>query len=298
MRIRLSFAKFVRRYFRYKGGIVGLIIFLVFAAFSFAPQYIAPFDPRADTSWFVGERLAPPIWTENTFLATTPQPGYGLLGTDQVGRDVFSEIVYGTRLTMLTTLLAVVVSVGLGLLVGLTSGYIGGKLDVLMMRIADIVLTIPVLALLIVLISVQGNYVLNLMIVVGLIWWSWGARLIRSQVLTIKTRTFVDAARIIGASRIRIIFRYILPNVTSLIASTSSLAVAYAIITQASISFLGLEEASSISWGAMLYFSVKFAAFNYGAWWLIVPPGLCLSLVVYATFLVGRTVDSVLSEEI
>ncbi len=286
---------FVRRFLNQKGGVVGLVIILTFVAFALYPAAFAKYDPANPKSYFVGQAVAPPSWS-SLFSGPSRSGFYGLLGTDQLGRDVFSQLIYGARTPILITFLSSAVSILVGLLIGLVAGYYGGKTDELFMRMADIVLTIPLLPLLIILVSVNSNYLLDMIVLIVLAWWAWTARLVRSQVLTTRERAFVDAARVLGVRNFTIIRRHILPNVISLVFATATIGVAYAVITQASLSFLGLESSTRGSWGTMLFYALKFASFSTGAWWLVVPPGICLSLLVLSVFLIGNATQSVLEQ--
>ena len=291
----LSLRFFVRRFSRQKGGLLGLTILLIFVAFAVYPPAFAKYDPADPKSYFVGQAVAPPSWS--SFFQGSSRTGfYGSLGTDQLGRDVFSQIVYGTQTPVLITFLSSAASILIGLLIGLLTGYFGGRSDELLMRTADIVLTIPLLPLLIILVSVNSNYLLDLTVLIVLAWWAWTARLVRSQVLSTKERAFVDAARVLGVRNFTIVRRHILPNVVSLVFATATIGVAYAVITQASLSFLGLENSARGSWGTMLFYALKFASFSTGAWWLVLPPGICLSLLVLSVFLVGNAIESVIEQ--
>jgi peptide/nickel transport system permease protein len=269
-----------------------LLIFVGFAAF---PSTFARYDPANPKSYFVGHPVVPPSWS-TAITGPSLAGSYGLLGTDQLGRDVSSQIVYGARTPVLITFLASSASILIGLAVGLIAGYFGGKRDQLLMRTADIVLTIPLLPLLIILVSVNASYLLDLVVLIVLAWWAWTARLVRSQVLSVRERAFIDAARVLGVKDFTIIRRHILPNVISLVFATATIGVAYAVITQASLSFLGLENSPEGSWGTMLFYALKFASFSTGAWWLVVPPGICLSLLVLSVFLIGNATESVLNQ--
>jgi peptide/nickel transport system permease protein len=282
---------FVVTFFRQITAIVGLAILSVFLAFAISPASFAPYDPASPRSQFIAPALAEPDWIKYFMKVTGPT--YGLLGTDQLGRDFFSQIVYGARIPLIITFLAAGSSIAIGLAIGLTAGYIGGATDMALMRTADIVLTIPLVPLLIVLVSVNEDYLLDLTVLIIVAWWAWTARLVRSQVLSTKERTFVEAAKALGVGRFTIVRRHILPNVISLVFATSTIAVGYAVITQASLSFLGLENSNPGSWGTLLFSALKFAAFSTGSWWLVIPPGLCLALLVLSVFLIARATQTV-----
>lgn len=222
---------------------------------------------------------------------------WGLLGTDLFGRDQFSQLLYGARQSLIIGVVSSLIAVGIGLLVGVVAGYIGGSVDNVLMRITDVFLTIPflplVLVLTVVLANTRQNSILNLIIVLGVLGWSGVARVIRSQVLTVKELSYVEAAKAIGAGEAHIITKHIVPNVSPLIWVNLALFVPGAIVTEAAISFLGLGDFTSMSWGLMLFWADQAQLFTQ--WWRFVPPGVCIALVSLAFVLIGFSLDSILN---
>ena len=218
---------------------------------------------------------------------------FGLLGTDAYGRDLFSQFLYGARVSLLVGLLSAIFSVAVGLVVGLISGYIGGLVDELLMRFTDMLLVLPTLPLLLVLTAVLGASIWNLIFLIGFLGWMGFARVIRSQVLSLKERAFVEAAKAIGAGTAIIIVRHILPNVASLAYVALALSVPSAIVSEAALSWLGLYDPNVMSWGRMLH-DVQY----YGAitdWWWVVPPGLSIALLSMSFIFIGYAIDELLN---
>lgn len=218
---------------------------------------------------------------------------YGLLGTDHMGRDIFAQFVYGARISLYVGLLSAILSVLIGLVVGVISGYTGGLLDETLMRFTDMLLVLPTIPLLIVLIAVLGTSLGNLIFIIGALGWMGFARTVRSQVLSLKERPFVEAAKAVGSGRLHIITTHILPNVMSLVYVTLAMSVPSAIISEAALSWLGLFDPSVISWGRMLHE----AQINEGIerlWWII-PPGISIALVSLSFILLGYALDEILN---
>ncbi len=223
-------------------------------------------------------------------------PTFGLLGTDQLGRDIFSQLLYGARLSLFVGLTAALLTVAIGLLVGLFAGFAGGFMDELLMRFTDMLLILPTIPLLLVLIFVLGQSVFNIVLVIGLLGWPGWAKVVRSQVVSLRERPFVEAAKAVGAGRTHIIGRHILPNVMNLTYVTLATAVPGAIIAEAALSFLGLGDPIRPSWGKMLRDVQLYNSFTKLYW--VIPPGICIALVSLSFILIGFALDEILNPKL
>ncbi len=221
---------------------------------------------------------------------------YGTLGTDWLGRDLFAQFLYGARISLIVGLLSAFLSVGIGLVVGIVSGYVGRLFDEIMMRFSDMLLVLPGLPLLMVLILVLGTSINNLIIIIGLLGWMGFARTVRSQTLSLKERPFVEAAKAVGAGRFHIISKHILPNVMSLVYVSLALSVPTAILSEAALSWLGLFDPSVVSWGRMLYEAQVHQGYQQ-IWWII-PPGISIALVSLSFILLGYALDEILNPKL
>jgi peptide/nickel transport system permease protein len=220
---------------------------------------------------------------------------WGLLGTDVYGRDIFTQLVFGVRLSLYVGLLASLLGVGIGLIVGLAAGYLGKAVDEVLMRFADALLVVPTLPLLIVMMYVLGASINNLIILLGVLGWMGFARTVRSQVLSLRERPFIEAAKAAGAGRIYTMTKHILPNVMSLVYVTLATSVPGAVVSEASLSFLGFYDPKVMSWGRMLN-AVQFEAQGaFDKWWWAIPPGLCIALLALSFILIGFSMDEVLN---
>ncbi|MFW9812085.1 MAG: ABC transporter permease [Candidatus Thorarchaeota archaeon] len=220
---------------------------------------------------------------------------YGGLGTTFWGADAYSQLIYGSRVSLIIGVLATALSTVVGVLVGLAAGYFGGGIDEVLMRVVDFLLVIPGLPLMMVLAIFLGESTMNIIIVISVLGWTGTARLIRSQVLAEKNKAYVESARAIGASDTYIMFRHILPNVTPILFANITLGVVGAILAEAGLSFLGLTNIEEPSWGRMLADAQNGAAFIRGAWWVVLFPGLMITLLSLSFTFVGHTLDQVLN---
>ena len=221
---------------------------------------------------------------------------YGILGADQEGRDLFAQLVWGARISLYIGLLVAFMSVGIGLVVGLVAGYVGGAADQILMRFNDLLLVLPGLPLLIVLVAVLGARIENLIFLLGILGWNGFARVVRSQVLSLRERSFVEAAKAAGAGTGHILLRHILPSVMSLVYISLATAVPGAITTEAALAWLGFYDPNRMSWGRMLH--EVFASGATRNWWWIVPPGICIALIAVAFILLGYALDEILNPKL
>jgi peptide/nickel transport system permease protein len=230
-------------------------------------------------------------------LTFAPPWEHGPLGTDDAGRDVWTQLIYGARISLTVAALAGFIAISIGSLVGITAGYVGGRADAGLMRVTDVLLVIPDLPLMLVLIATLRQMDLRvsplavLIVVIGLLYWTSTARLIRSQVLTVKERQFVDRSRAIGAGRIHVVRRHILPQIMPLIVVNTVLVLSTAILVESGLAFLGLGDPTQPSWGTMLNFAFDRSAITNGAWWFYLPPGIAIVWVVLGFALLGNVLE-------
>ena len=230
-------------------------------------------------------------------MTFAPPWEHGPLGTDDAGRDVWTQLVYGARISLTVAVLAGFIAMFIGSTVGITAGFIGGRADTGLMRVTDVLLVIPDLPLMLVLIATLRQMDLHvsplavLIVVIGLLYWTSTARLIRSQVLTVKERQFVDRSRAIGAGRIHIVRRRILPQIMPLIVVNTVLILSTAILVESGLAFLGFGDPTQPSWGTMLNFAFDRSAITNGAWWFYLPPGIAIVWVVLGFALLGNVME-------
>lgn len=254
---------------------VGLGILAVFVIVAILGPLISPYDPSATT----GPPLAAPSFTH-------------LLGTTQTGQDTLSQLIIGTRTSLLVGFVAGVIATALSLVVGLTAGYFGGLVDDLLGVLTNIFLVIPALPLVIVLAGyLPSKGSLSVAVVISVTGWAWGARVLRAQTLSIRQRDYAEAARATGERASRIIFVEILPNELAIVAANFLNTVVFAILTQAGLAFLGLSNVSDWSWGTILYWAQGGQALELGAWWWFIPAGLCIALVGTALVMINFGID-------
>lgn len=250
-----------------------LVVLFVMAAV-LAPL-IAPYDP-AEQNFLVS--LAPPAWTDDGSFAN-------LLGGDNLGRDILSRLIYGARLSLIIAVFAIALAGSVGVVLGLIAGYVGGVIDSLIMRIVDAFLAMPFILMALGFVAALGPSVSNIILVMGITNWARYARLVRGEVLSVKSRDFVALARIAGQPRWRIGIRHILPNVANSIIVLATLDLGRVIILESSLSFLGLGvQPPDVSWGLML---ADGRAYMTVAWWLTVMPGLAILLSVLSLNIFG-----------
>ena len=253
-----------------KRGLFGVGVLALFLFLTLFGAALAPYDPLASST----EVLQPPSSAH-------------LLGTTEAGSDVLSQVMVGARVSIVVGFAAAVISAVLGAAVGLIGGYFGGWTDRIFDSFENWFLVIPTLPLMVVIARLLDPSLTVLILVIGLTSWAGTGRIVRSQVLTLKERAFVERARALGASDWYIIRTHILPNTLPLIFANTVLIVAVAILAEAGLAFLGLGDPNSISWGTMLEAGFESSAPSAGAWWYVVPPGLCITVLVFAVAVLG-----------
>lgn len=263
----------------HRTGLAGLFVLAVFVLLAvFAPLIVDPEGLQV---------------TKATGGVLEEPSGEFWLGTDDNGRSVLTLLIYGARISLFVGLLATVISMVIGTLMGLMSGFFEGWPARILFRFTEWFLVIPFLPLALVLASVLGRSLWNIAFVIGVLSWPGTALLIRSQTLSIKERPYLDRARILGAGRWHLMSRHVLPNVMPMVFANTTLTVAIAILTETTLSFLGLGDPTRVSWGSMLDDAFTVGAMTTGAWWFIVPPGVCVVLVVLSFTLVGQALEEI-----
>jgi ABC-type dipeptide/oligopeptide/nickel transport system permease subunit len=262
-------------------SMVGLLMLTSMILIAVFAPLVAPYSP---------EELAKIRVTAKDIL--NPPDTEHILGTDDAGKDVLSQLIYGTRISIIVGFSASFMSLIIGTVVGMVAGYFGGRLDTLLMRLVDFLMVIPTLPLMMVIISFWGRGLDKIILVIGLLYWTYMARLVRSQVLSIKERHYVLRAKALGASDFRIILRHIFPQVLPLIIAQGVLDTSSAIIAESSLAFLGLGDPTQVSWGMMLNFAFA-RAISKEAWWFLLPPGFAIVWVSLALVLIGTALEEI-----
>jgi peptide/nickel transport system permease protein len=223
----------------------------------------------------------------------TSFPGYHILGTDQLGRDVFSQLVIGVRITLIIALIATLIAMGIGGVIGLLAGYYGGLADSILMRFTDVFFVIPSLTIMIILGAILPPSITSLIIVIGIFSWPSTARIVRGQVLTIKERSYIERARAVGGSNSYIIMKHVVPAVAPLIIANTVLVAAYAVLSEVVLDFFGLGDPSMVSWGTMLYQAFGAGAMSGNLWWWVFPPGIMVILLLMGVSILGHAMDEI-----
>jgi peptide/nickel transport system permease protein len=258
---------------------VGIAIVLLLVGVAILGPYLVPYPQAATSVVDFGAALMPPSSAH-------------LMGTDDAGRDLFSRVIIGARISLITGLLVVGIGSLVGVAVGLVGGYLGGIVNVVLMRVADVFLAIPSVALALAITAALRPSLQTTMLAISLVWWPWMARLVQAEVLSVKEESFVDASRTYGASHLHILLRDILPNVTSVIVVKATLDIGFAILLAAALGFLGVGvQPPTPEWGSMIATGRLYLP---GAWWLSTFPGLAIFIAVLGFNLFGDTVRDVL----
>lgn len=284
-RRRRAFGRTVRIYRKSKMGMGGLYILLFFTLVAVFASLIASHAQLDPTCSCTGKPFLPP---------SLKFP----FGTDDLGRSVFALTVWGSRISLVVGLAATIMSMVIGSLIGIVAGYYGGWLETVLMRVTDWFLVLPWLALAIVLAAVIGPSLIVIIFVIGITSWPSTARIVRAQTLSVKTRPYVERARALGAGDWHLVMAHILPNVGPLIFANTVLTVAIAILSETTLSFLGLGDPLSISWGTILEFAFHAGAAGAGDWWWLLAPGVCIVLVVLAFTMCGFALDEILNPKL
>ncbi|MEP9365366.1 ABC transporter permease [Nocardioides sp. CN2-186] len=283
-RRRASRSRAWREFRSNRAGMFGLVVLSIFVL-------VAVFAP------LIADRSGLEVTQATGGILEPPSREYWL-GTDDNGRSVLTLLIWGSRISLFVGLMATVISMLIGTFVGLTSGYFGGWVGAVLFRLTEWFLAIPFLPLAIVLATVLGRSLVNIVIVIGVTSWPGTALLIRSQVLSIKERAFLERSRALGAGHRHLINRHVFPNVVPLVFANTTLCVAVAILSETTLSFLGLGDPTRVSWGSMLDDAYSVGAITTGSWWFFVPPGLCVVLVVLSFTLVGQALEAVLNPKL
>lgn len=280
MKTRLRFA--ASRHLSRVTGWVGICVLTLLLALAFFPNSIAPFDAT--------ERVALPLQRPND---------ENILGTNDIGQDLFSELIAGTRASLFTGLIVAFISIFVGTVMGLVSGYLGGWVDSLLMRLTDLILVLPFLPLVILIAVYLGPSQKNVILVLSVFFWAPPARLIRSQVLSMRSETYIEAARALGADPFHIMASHLWSGVRPLALVQIVLVASASILAESSLSFLGLGDPSGKSWGTMLYFARASGAFLGDAWkWWVLPTGLMITLTVLSLGLIGYSLEQRISKSV
>jgi peptide/nickel transport system permease protein len=274
-----SFLKSLRLLRQDRFAIASLIIVGIFVLLAILAPMLAPYGAFEASLTETGRlrRLQPPSADH-------------LLGTNAFGQDVLSQFLYGFRIAIIVGLVAALAVGIISTIIGVLSGYFGGYVDDILMRLTDIALSIPTLPFAIVAVALLGPNIQNIILVITILFWRNGARLIRSAVLTERERIYVRWARAAGASHAHIIMKHVLPNIVRVVFLWITMSVAFAILTEASLSFIGLGDPSVISWGQMLNMAFTSGALRT-AWWWVLPPSIALVMLISSLYLVGRSYE-------
>lgn len=277
---------FWQAFLRNRAAVVGATMLLVTVLVAIFAPNIAPYDPSA------------PVKGNILDLIYAPPSADHLLGTDDVGKDVLTNLLYGARVSLIVGFFASFIALVIGGLVGLVAGFYGGKTEIALMSLTDILLVIPDLPLMIVLIAILGRGLWLLILVLGVLSWTGTARVVRSQTLSVRERKFVQRARAIGGGNFYIVRRHIFPLVFPLMMVNGVLVISAAILNESTLSFLGLGDPTRLSWGQMLNFAFTRGAMSSGAWWALVAPGVAIIWVVLGLTYLGNGLERIFNPKL
>jgi peptide/nickel transport system permease protein len=266
-----------------RSGVIGVLILVVFTIVAVVAPLIAPYDP------FEIQRLP-----DGSVAQLVPPSERFWLGTTYYGRDVLSQLLVGTRVAMIVGVVSAFFIAAIGTNIGLVSGYFGGWVDTILMRITDVVFGIPFLPFSVILVALLRPSLSNIVLTISCLLWRTTARVIRAQVLSLRERPFIKAAKVTGAGDLRIMYVHILPNVLPMSLLYVALGIGWAVLAEASLSFLGFGDPSMLSWGEILYQAYLTGSFR-SSWWVVVPPGICIALLVASAFMIGREFETVVN---
>ncbi|MCP3818177.1 ABC transporter permease [Streptomyces sp. A3M-1-3] len=280
-RRRAAAARFWRDFRSHRAGLGGLVLLGVFVLLALFAPLLADRDSLDITRVTAPSHLAPSL--------------HYPLGTDENGRSILTLLLYGTRVSLTVGLAATAISMAIGTLVGIMAGFYGGWARSLLMGVTDWFLVLPFLPLAIVLATLLGASLTNIIVVIGITSWPGTARLVCAQTLTIRARPYLERARALGAGGRHQMTRHVLPNAMPLVIANTVLTVSIAILSETTLSFLGLGDPTQVSWGSILDHANESGAMSRGEWWFVLPPGICVILVVLSFTLIGRTLETVLN---
>lgn len=275
-----TFSTFWQRFKRQRLGLIGLVMLVAVILVAVFAPWLAPYDPDAVVR----------VTIDNIY--TKPSPAHWL-GTDDAGKDVLTNLIFGARVSLIVGFFASFIALVIGGAVGVVSGFYGGRVETVLMRLTDILLVIPDLPLMIILVALLGRSVWIIIMVIGVLYWTSTARVVRAQTLSVKERKFVQRARAIGAGNMHIIRRHIFPLVFPLMVVNAVLVISSSILAESTLAFLGLGDPTRLSWGQMLQFAFTRGAMSARAWWALVPPGLAVVWVVLGLTLLGNGLERV-----
>jgi peptide/nickel transport system permease protein len=282
-RRKASLKRFLRGFGRQRAGVAGVVILLLFIAAALLAPLLFPRDMLDVTKTVRNDNLAGP-------------DGRFWLGTDENGRSVLAVLVWGARTSLNVGFAASLISMVLGTLIGIGSGHYRGLFGSLLQRLTDFFLVIPFIPLVVVLAAVLGQRGLGaIILVLGVTSWPGTARLVRAQTLSVEGRPYLERAKVLGDSDWQQMTKHVLPNVMPLVIANTTLTVAIVILSETTLSFLGLGDPFTDSWGTMLDKATNAGAMSIGAWWYVLPPGICVIIIVLAFTLIGRTLEVVLN---